>query len=306
MKRLLIKILILPYYSYTEWGLYPSMSRKSAEIMQNDEEMDAFEFMMDALGYDYSFIDIYFGKNLISKEVVNDHLDVLIKMAENRQTRASYFALGYIIMTTGSKMPQGLRNQIMEASEWHHEEGIWKDKGFEKKRKICLNDFSQKVKLYSENESFFPITLKYNDDELDKLILTKSSLRKFNEKVIHINLDGWNLIDLPYDVFKFSKVKSLSLEHNLIQEIPEEIKELKLLESIYLNDNSLQEFPEPFISLTKLKKISISNNPISILPPSIAELKQLEFLYIRGTNIEKLPETMSFKKFNSFNKTIYF
>ncbi len=79
------------------------MARKSAEVMWDDDEMDIFDLMMmSALGLDYCFTDIQFGKDLIQKEIVNEHMDVLLKMVKNRATRSSYFAIGYMILTTGS------------------------------------------------------------------------------------------------------------------------------------------------------------------------------------------------------------
>ncbi len=286
------------------------MSRKTAEILMDDEEMDVFDFMLEAMGYDYSTIDVISGKNLIDRENVEKNFHVLEKMVQNRSfRRAPYFAIGYLIMTTGALMPEGLRREILEAARWEHEEGQWLDAEFALKRKACLQDFSEKIKLYKPGLKFFPTLIRYSAlREIESTILNVEQLQeisKLNElfKIKYVYLDGWGLKFIPEEIFECTNLKFLSMHHNQLMEVPEKIGNLKLIENIKLGNNELTELPDSLGGLINLEFLSITNNPISSLPNTLKNLKNLEHIYVRGTKITEKPEIFTDARF--IEGTIY-
>jgi len=288
------------------------MSRKKAEILMDDEEMDVFGFMLQAIGYEYTSTDVKFGKNLIDRENVEKNFHVLEKMVENRSfRRVPYFAIGYLIMITGAHMPEALRQEILEAARWEHEEGQWLDAEFALKRKICLQDFRDKISLYKSGQKFFPSSISYSAiREIDNTIYKPEQLQEIFDskdmyKVKHINLDGWGLKIIPGVIYECGNLKTLSLEHNQISELPEKIGTFKLLQRLYLNDNELTKLPDSVNDLVSLKALSVTNNPISSLPKTLKNLKNLEHVYVRGTQITKKPEIFKDARFDDYTGTIY-
>ena len=284
------------------------MSRKSAAILDDDEEMDVFEFMLEALGYDYNTLDVQLGKNLIEPENIKKNLAVLLKMVENRQRRSAYFAIGYLFMSTGFGIPNNIKLKVLEASNFMHERKIWSDKEFALKRKVCLEDFSRKINAHQEGKRFFPISPHYNRTEITKCITHLEELRQFSgnvKKIHHINLGGWDLKEVPNEISNFSFLKSLNLENNQIEKLPNFIGKLKDLELLYVGNNELEILPDSIGNLQSLKEIDISNNPISSLPLLFRNLKFLKYIYVRGTGITKAPEFLKISHFDNLNYTIY-
>jgi hypothetical protein len=287
------------------------MSRKTAEILMDDEEMDILESMLKAMGYDYLTTDITFGKNLIERENVEKNFKMLEKMVQGRSFRRSpCFAVGYIILTTGAHMPETLREDIMEAAKWEHEEGRWLDEEFALRRKICLKDFHDKVRLYQSGDKLFPISLSFPVAEIENTILNPKQLQESSEskemfKIKHINLDGWGLKFIPKKIFECNNLKTLSLEHNQIIETSDKLGTLSSLEHLYLNDNEITILPDSVGNLEKLESLSITNNPLSRLPKTLTNIRRLRYVYIRGTHITKKPDFFKDARFDDYNDTIY-
>ena len=287
------------------------MSRKTAEILMDDEEMDILESMLKAMGYDYLTTDITFGKNLIERENVEKNFKMLEKMVQRRSFRKSpYFAIGYIILTTGAFMPDELRQDIIKAAKWEHEEGRWLDEEFTLRRKVCLKDFRDKVRFYQSGQKLYPISLSFPVKEIKKIILNPKKLQEMYESnkifnIKHINLDGWGLKVIPEKIFEIVNLETLSLEHNQIFEVPENIGNFSSLEHLYLNDNDITTLPNSIGKLTRLESLSITNNPISVIPETLKDLNQLRYIYVRGTNITEKPEFFQSARFDNYNETIY-
>jgi hypothetical protein len=287
------------------------MSRKSAEILMDDEEMDVFGFMLQALGYDYTSTDVKFGKNLIDRENVEKNFHVLEKMVQNRSfRRAPYFAIGYLIMTTGAHMPEALRQDILENARWEHEEGRWLDEGFAACRRTYLKDFRDKIYSYTPGQRFFPMALDFSIKEIGTAVLNPQQLQNAYESnqmldIRHVNLAGWGLKDIPEEIFKFSELKTLCLEHNQLSEIPEEVGTFHSMKHLDFNDNEISVLPNSIGELEELISLCITNNPISSLPKTLKNLKNLEHVYVRGTQITKKPEIFKDARFDDYTRTIY-
>lgn len=292
------------------------MARGSAQLLDDDEEIDLATFMLDACGIDYG--DFFYNERILSKENLEKNFNYLRKMVENRSSRrAAYFVIGYLILITGSKIPEDLRQDILDNTKWKDEESRWLNENKKIERKIYLRDFQEKVLKHKPNQKLHPIRLIYPNGKNDLYIKYRENTiignNEFHDacksgkinKAKHINLQGWGLKDIPETIFKISSLESLCLEYNQIKKIPEEISELTSLKILYLDYNELKNFPKPVTKLKIIEDLSLDNNYISHLPESINKIQSLKTLYIRENKLNKIPdyiETRKLKIFHKYNK----
>lgn len=287
------------------------MTRSGVEILWDDEEADINGFMLEACGIDST--DFLFNERLLTRENFEKNYEIFAKMAENRGSRrASYFVIGYFALLTGAEIKEKLRKKILEIARWEHEEGYWQDRDFALKRKIYLEDFSEKIRIHKAGTKLHPAIFKYSGKDFSEsrvLIGVNNILgfyeNKRNYDIEHVNLDGWNLTSIPHEIYEFQNLKSLSLEFNQISEIEDEIANLTTLKHLFLDYNQLRSIPESFGKLASLKSLSIVHNNIDRLPISIKKLKKLKHIYVRGTRINQAPKFLKASKLDTLSETIY-
>ncbi len=103
------------------------MTRIDVDILLDGEEADITGFMLEACGIDSR--DCYRNERVLTRENLEKNLDVLEKMVHVRNfIRAPYFVIGYFALLTGARISESLRQDILEAAKWEHEEGYWQDK----------------------------------------------------------------------------------------------------------------------------------------------------------------------------------
>ena len=287
------------------------MTRAGVEILEDDEEADIASFMLNACGLETK--DFYFNERVLTKENFEKNYNILLKMVEGRSfRRASYFVIGYFVLLTGGEISERLRQEILEAADWKHEEGYWSNKGYALKRKIYLKDFQEKIRFHKTEQKLHSVIFKYSEqDFLDlNVIIGINQFRKFLKskeihRIKHVNLDGWALKSIPQQIFDLQYLKSLSLEFNQITEVSDKISNLVSLESLYLDYNHLKTLPESIGTLSLLKELSISHNDITYLPKSIKNLRNLKHIYTRGTKVKEVPNFLKNAKYDELNQTIY-
>ncbi len=269
------------------------MARVSAEILDDDEEIDTESFMLDAVGLDY--IDFLDDERILTRENVEKNFHILGKMVDSRTFRsAPYFVIGYFILITGAKMSEKLRNEILYAAKWEHEEGLWFSKDFEALRKICLKDFREKIKNHKPNQLSHPIKLKnYSNLDQTKCLYSpddfKSVLKSTRaDKIRHIKLDGWSLNTIPDEIFNMNKLESLSMEFNNISDIPENITELHLLKYLNLQYNKITTLPDSISNIPSLEYLDLSYNSFNSIPKTIENMKSVQILGFDNNNISDL------------------
>lgn len=280
------------------------MSRSSARILDDDEEKDLLDFMLDACAIDSR--DFFFDERVLTRENLEKNFNILLEMVENRSfRRASYFVIGYLILITGIKVSESLRQEILNNTQFSAEEGCWVMKDDEIKRKIYLKDFQEKIQAHGSKERLHPIRLiyfngnqnLYTDGRSQVIIGLNELIEKSNSKDInnvrHILLQGEGLAKIPNSLFEFEDLESLSLEFNQIKYIPEEFSTLKSLKTLNLAYNELTTFPESIIKLPSLEFLALDNNYITTLPESIRDFISLKELYIRMNNINRIPPFLS-------------
>jgi Leucine-rich repeat (LRR) protein len=91
-------------------------------------------------------------------------------------------------------------------------------------------------------------------------------------------------------------LKRLVLYSCEINELPNNISDLKHLEALFLYNNNLVKLPDSFCNLKHLKILDLSNNKLETLPDDFGNLCLID-LNLSGNKIVSLPK--SFNKLNS-------
>jgi hypothetical protein len=299
------------------------MGRIDVGILLDDGEADIAGFMLEACGLFSP--DFYRNERVLTRENFEKNYNILEKMVQVRQPknpayidrineagRAPYFVIGYFALLTGAKISEELRQGILEAAKWEHEEGYWTDAGFALKRQIYLEDFQEKIQIHKAGQELHTACFHYSEKDFieSKVVVGINHFQdscdygKIQE-IKHVNLDGWSLKSIPEEIFELTSLKSLSLEFNHLTEIPDEISNLTSLTRLYLDYNSLEVIPESIGKLSLLKGLSIIHNNISLLPESLKDLENLKHVFVRGTNISRAPNFLKTARFEKKNETIY-
>jgi Leucine-rich repeat (LRR) protein len=105
-------------------------------------------------------------------------------------------------------------------------------------------------------------------------------------KVVRVELDKLDLVEVPEKIYEFINLKILILSSNLLTVVSNRISNLVKLEEIYLNRNLLTELPEEIGELKKLRKLILAENKIKRLPCNFYNLENLEILNIISNQLE--------------------
>lgn len=122
--------------------------------------------------------------------------------------------------------------------------------------------------------------LEFISDDLNKLINLKI-LKLYHNKIKR----------LPKSISDLTKLKKIYLNHNSVKELPRDIGSLKL-SYLSLNNNLLQELPNSLTNLINLDTLNVAGNYITKLPEKIGKLHKLTFLNLELNNLKKLPKSI--------------
>lgn len=88
-------------------------------------------------------------------------------------------------------------------------------------------------------------------------------------------------------------VEKIDLSHNVINNVPENIKEYRQLKVLNLSDNKLDEgVLKNLCDVLTLEEMDLSNNNIDSVPVEIVNLKKLRILNLHMTGLERVPKEM--------------
>jgi len=269
------------------------MARDGVEILADDEERDLLDFMLNICGLDS--IDFYQNERILTRENLEKNYEVILKMIETHSFRnAIFFVFGYLTLITGLKIPEKIRSEILVITELELKKK-YRPKDFEIFRRICLEDFREKIKIHRPNMILRPVKLKYfgNLNLSETIIGLKDFYKALDsdkiDKIKHVKLDGWDLKKIPAEIFELEGLESLSLEFNQIKNIPKKISKLSFLEYLDLGYNYIESYANSILELDSLTDLSLDHNLISNIPHDIVNLKSLEYLGLNNNKISFLP-----------------
>ena len=97
-----------------------------------------------------------------------------------------------------------------------------------------------------------------------------------------LDLGGMQLRNLSVDLFKYTFLTTLYLNHNNLLNISVDISSLKNLKILDLSGNRLQSLPQEIGLLSNLVQLLLIDNDIHSIPHEMGFLYQLETLGIEG------------------------
>lgn len=148
--------------------------------------------------------------------------------------------------------------------------------------------------------------------DLSNLSLTEIPANIFELKNLElINLGGNKLTNLPDEIKKLTKLKTLFFANNLFESIPLVVGELKHLfmlsfkgnklsaidprslspsiQWLILTDNEIKTLPTSIGQLTKLRKLMLSGNLLTALPDEMKNCRDLELIRLSSNRFESVP-----------------
>ena len=132
------------------------------------------------------------------------------------------------------------------------------------------------------------------DDYLEWISIGSPILNNILElKLEPTNLNPERINEITDQIGNLKKLDSLTINDMYIIELPSTIGTLTKLETIDIHNTPLQSLPTEIGALKKLKFLNLENNTSLVtLPPSIGALKNLHVLNLIDTGVESLPETL--------------
>lgn len=113
------------------------------------------------------------------------------------------------------------------------------------------------------------------------------------DKVIILELTGYNLTKLPESIGKCSQLQVLRCSDNQLTSLPETLGNCSQLEYLYCINNQMTELPKTLGNCSKLIDLDCSDNQLSQLPDSLGNCNQLEILKCFNNHLTYLPETLT-------------
>ncbi|EPQ25897.1 uncharacterized protein PFL1_06570 [Pseudozyma flocculosa PF-1] len=108
-----------------------------------------------------------------------------------------------------------------------------------------------------------------------------------------IDMGGLSLKNVANEVFRYSFLTSLFINHNALSTISSEIVKLKNLTVLDASGNKLISIPPELGMLTSLRELFLFDNNLVTLPPELGTLHQLETLGIEGNPLNENLRTLA-------------
>ncbi|WFD35823.1 poly(A)-specific ribonuclease [Malassezia cuniculi] len=102
-----------------------------------------------------------------------------------------------------------------------------------------------------------------------------------------IDMGGLNLPTIGVDVFRYTFLTSLFINHNRLTTISPAIVQLKNLSVLDASGNKLVAIPPELGMLTELRELYLFDNHLTVLPPELGSLYQLELLGVEGNPLQE-------------------
>ncbi|XP_065187286.1 leucine-rich repeat-containing protein 59-like [Sycon ciliatum] len=119
-----------------------------------------------------------------------------------------------------------------------------------------------------------------------KKTMTKQELKGHVDKA-EMDLSLCELSTIPVrDMLTYTRVTVLDLACNKLEELPEELCEMRQLQRLDLSKNVLIFLPQAIGRLEKLRQLDLFSNRLSSLPLSFSQLAQLKWLDLKNNMLD--------------------
>ncbi|WP_298549067.1 hypothetical protein [uncultured Aquimarina sp.] len=171
-----------------------------------------------------------------------------------------------------------------------------------------VSDYTVRVRVVASTEQEILLTIfDQNPDNLLGWDITSNDISTWegvilvDDKVVELELDEKGLTVLPPEICDLFYLKTLSLEGNMVTEIPRQIQDLSNnLRTFNLGGNQIEVIPQEFFSLTKLTDLRVYTNLLTEVPSDINKLTELRYLSLSNNSLKILPpELFELSKLNS-------
>lgn len=102
-----------------------------------------------------------------------------------------------------------------------------------------------------------------------------------------MDMGGLKLKNLSDDVFRYTFLTSLFINHNHLTSISPAVVQLKNLTVLDASGNQLITIPPELGMLTELRELFLFDNQLTMLPPELGTLYRLHFLGIEGNPLQE-------------------
>jgi len=102
-----------------------------------------------------------------------------------------------------------------------------------------------------------------------------------------VDMGGLNLKNIGAEVFRYSFLTSLFINHNRLTSLSPAIAQLRQLSVLDASGNKLTSLPPELGMLTGLKELFLFDNRLTMLPPELGTLFQLEMLGVEGNPLQE-------------------
>ncbi|RKR14046.1 uncharacterized protein DUF1963 [Maribacter vaceletii] len=116
--------------------------------------------------------------------------------------------------------------------------------------------------------------------------------------VCFLNLENPNFVSFPKNILAFKNLESLSISQRSnnwqnqklpLKEVPKEISKLTKLKTLHFSGTSIQELPKAIGKLTNLEQLSLGNNLLFALPNGVWQLPKLKNFWVSNNKITNIP-----------------
>lgn len=154
----------------------------------------------------------------------------------------------------------------------------------------------------THTQNYHALSLNYRSYATGMAVL----LPKF-KSLTRLSLSHNHLRDLPEEIGQLPQLQHLDLSNNSLKDI-DVLTSLHTLQTLDVAQNRLQYLPEDMGKLNLLNDLNIAHNQLSSLPQSFTSLHKLEILHCENNQIENLPENLerftSLKQWNIFQNKL--
>ena len=134
---------------------------------------------------------------------------------------------------------------------------------------------------------------------LKKLLLDECSIKLIPKGICQLsNLELLSLThnkieEISDEIFSLTGLKELNLLRNNIKVLPSRLSLLINLQRLSLTSNNLRDIPEHIFLLTSLCSLFLASNNIARIPSGITNLRCLKILDLNSNGIKEIPDTIS-------------